>query len=132
MSTETKQTASFTITGRLDGLNEYTRKCRSNKYAGAQMKEKNENIVKLAIYRSVGTGTRYPRFERKVHITYKWYEETKRRDLDNIAFAKKFIQDALVGYGVLEGDGWRHIAGFTDEFYIDKENPRIEVTISEV
>ena len=42
------------------------------------------------------------------------------------------LQDALVKSGVLQGDGWKHIVGFSDEFYIDKENPRIEVEIREV
>lgn len=46
-----------------------------------------------------------------------------------IAFAKKFILDALVGAGVLRGDGWKHISGFTDRFKVSKEDPRIEVEI---
>lgn len=131
MATETTQrTASFTIKGRLDGLNEYILKCRGNKYSGANMKEKNERQVKSSLmFDSIMYGIS---FSGKVHITYKWYEESKRRDLDNIAFAKKFIQDALVDMHILAGDGWRHIAGFTDEFYVDKANPRIEVIIREV
>ena len=129
-TTEIKKTVGFTIYGRLNGLNEYTKQCRGNKYAGAKMKEENERKVKCAAM--CEQSVIYANFNSKVHITYKWYEATKRRDLDNIAFAKKFIQDALVSLGVLEGDGWKHIAGFTDEFYIDKENPRIEVVISEV
>lgn len=120
----------FTIQGRLDGLNEYVLKCRTNKYAGAKLKEANESKVRRAVFNSIGA--HYKKITGKVHITYKWYEATKRRDLDNIAFAKKFIQDALVDIGVLEGDGWRYIVGFTDEFYIDKERPRIEVIIKEV
>lgn len=119
----------FIIQGRLAGLNEYTKACRANRYVGARMKEDNERKVKYAIMTShVGL----VKLERKVKITYRWYEENKRRDLDNIAFAKKFIQDALVEWGTLQGDGWRHIIGFSDEFYIDKDNPRIEVEIEEV
>lgn len=67
-----------------------------------------------------------------MRILFRWYEPNKKRDLDNICSAKKFIQDALVKMGVLQGDGWRHIIGFSDEFYIDKDNPRIEVEIKEV
>lgn len=128
MATQKKQKANFTIYGRLSGLNEYTRACRTNRYAGAKLKENNEGWVGIAIMQEL----RGVEFNDKVKVTYKWYEENKKRDLDNIAFAKKFIQDALVTSGVLKGDGWRYITGFTDEFYIDKENPRIEVTISEV
>lgn len=130
MATATKQTASFTIYGRLSGLNEYTLKCRSNKYAGAKMKEANEQQVASAILSDRIIWGMV--FSGKVHITFKWYEKNKRRDLDNIAFAKKFIQDALVKGGILQGDGWQHIVGFSDEFYIDKDNPRIEVIINEV
>ena len=122
------KTASFTIQGRLDGLNEYTKACRSNCYAGDSMKKKNERIVKNSIFEQL----RGVKFNNKVSISYTWYEKDKRRDLDNIAFAKKFIQDALVEMGVLEGDGWKYIACYTDEFKKDKDNPRIEVVINEV
>ena len=130
MATETKKTASFTIKGRLASLNEYTLKCRGNKYAGAKVKKENEAKVGQAALCSQSMNN--VNISGKVHITFKWYEQNKRRDLDNIAFAKKFIQDALVELGYLQGDGWQHIVGFTDEFYIDKNNPRIEVLIREV
>lgn len=32
---------------------------------------------------------------------------------------------------VLHNDGWKQIVAFSDTFYIDKENPRIEVLITE-
>lgn len=124
-----QQVISFVIRGRLSGLNEYTRACRTNRYAGAKMKEENELRVKAAVLEQLA-GVK--KISGQVHITYKWYEKNKRRDLDNIAFARKFIQDALVDVGLLQGDGWQHIVGFADEFYIDNENPRIEVIISEV
>jgi len=33
---------------------------------------------------------------------------------------------------VLKNDGWNDIEGFSDEFFVDKQNPRVEVEISEV
>ena len=123
-----KKADRLTIYGRLTGLNEYTLARNSSRYRGNNLKQKNEALIMGYIMEQLKDIS----FEEKVHITYKWYEESKRRDLDNIAFAKKFIQDALVKSGVLAGDGWKHIAGFTDEFYIDKDNPRIEVIIREV
>ena len=67
-----------------------------------------------------------------VMIHYSFYEPDKRRDLDNIAaVAHKFIQDALVKCRVIENDGWQYIKGFSDEFRVDKHNPRIEVTLIE-
>lgn len=68
-----------------------------------------------------------------IRLSYRYYEPNRKRDLDNIsAFAHKVIQDALVESQVIKNDGWKNIIGFTDEFFVDKENPRIEVTIEEV
>ena len=69
-------------------------------------------------------------FSGPVTMHYTWYEPNRRRDKDNVCFARKFIQDALVAAGVLQGDGWQHIAGFTDTFAVDQSNPRIIVEIS--
>ena len=38
----------------------------------------------------------------------------------------------LVSAGVLKNDGWNDIEGFSDRFYIDKANPRVEVEITEL
>ena len=68
-----------------------------------------------------------------VVLKYDFYEPNRRRDLDNISsFAIKVIQDALVKTEVIKNDGWSEIIGFNTQFYIDKDNPRIEVTIVEV
>ncbi len=65
-------------------------------------------------------------------IHYRWYEPNKRRDKDNVCgFGHKVIQDSLVECGVFKNDGWEDIKGFTDEFYIDKKKPRVEVYIEE-
>ena len=62
-------------------------------------------------------------------IEFTWIEKGKRRDPDNIAMAKKFILDGMVHAGVLENDGWGQIAGWSDEFKIDKARPGVEVTL---
>lgn len=68
-----------------------------------------------------------------VILKYDFFEPNRKRDLDNIsAFAHKVIQDSLVKTSVLVNDGWNEITGYIDQFYLDKENPRIEVTIVEV
>ncbi len=67
-----------------------------------------------------------------VAIEYHWVEPNKRRDLDNIAFAKKFINDALVKIGILEGDGWRDIKALKDTFAFESRNPRVEILIREL
>ena len=69
------------------------------------------------------------RFDGRVYLHFTWIEPNRNRDLDNVCFAKKFILDALVSNGIIETDGWRGVSGFTDEFGVDADNPRIEVTI---
>ena len=115
------------IPGRLPGLNDYIKACRANKYAGAEMKKNIEEIIAWEIRRQL----KNKQFI-SVVITFSWYEPKKNRDKDNIAFAKKFILDALQGTGTLSGDGWGQVVGFSDEFYIDKDNPRAEVDIRAV
>lgn len=116
----------FTIPGQLAGLNEYTKACRGNKYAAATMKSQAEHTVMGAIKR----GTRGKKMDVPVYVKFRWIEPNNRRDLDNIAFAKKFILDALVKMGVLENDDRRHVVGFEDEFPPpDKMNPRVEVEL---
>lgn len=66
-------------------------------------------------------------------MQYTWYEPDRRRDMDNISsFGRKVIQDGLVKAGVLKNDGWKQIARFSDDFFVDAKNPRIEVLIEEV
>lgn len=113
------------IKGKLDGLNQYTLACRGNKFAGATVKKRNEKIITEAIIEQIPS----IKFEGKVELNFRWYEKDKRRDLDNICFAKKFILDALVKNETIQTDNWQGVKGFTDKFFIDKDNPRIEVDI---
>ena len=116
------------IEGRLPNLNDYTNACRSNRYVGAKMKEDSERIITAYIQQQLHGVA----FKGIVRLEFRWYEPDRKRDLDNICFAKKFILDALVSNGIIETDSWRGVVGFTDEFFIDKENPRIEVEIQKV
>lgn len=117
------------IPTRLNNLNDYITADRTNRYKGAAMKARNEALVKVAIKQQM----RSIRIERPVYMEYTWYERNKRRDLDNISsFGRKVIQDALVQTRVLVNDGWNEIVGFSDQFYVDAANPRIEVLIREV
>ena len=69
----------------------------------------------------------------RVRIHFDWYEENKRRDPDNIrAGGTKFIVDGLMKAEILPQDGWSIIAGLSDTFHVDKENPRIEILLEEV
>lgn len=114
----------FTIAGRMDGLNEYTRACRANRYAGADMKKRNQAVAAKAI-RDAGIVPHRGR----ARIRFTWVEPNPRRDPDNVRFAAKFILDALVAEGIIEDDGQQVIGGIEDAFMVNAANPRIEVEI---
>lgn len=113
------------IEGQLPNLNEYTKACRNNKYIGAKMKKTAENHISAYIMQQL----KGVHFEGAVKLNFRWYEPNKKRDLDNVCFAKKFILDALVSNGIIVADGWKGVVGFTDQFFVDKKKPRIEVDI---
>ena len=116
------------IPGLLPGLNEYSTLERRNRYEAATMKRQAECVVMAEARRQL----RSLRITNPVAMDYHWIERNRKRDKDNIAFAKKFIQDALVKVGVLKNDGWAEIDHFTDNFAVDPRRPRIEVIIREV
>ena len=116
------------IQGQLPNLNDYTKACRSNAYAGANMKKQAEKIIQVFIMQQL----KEVHFDGTVELAFRWYEPNKKRDLDNICFAKKFILDALVNNKIIVADSWRGVVGFTDKFFVDSNNPRIEVDIRRV
>lgn len=119
----------LTIPGALPGLNDYISAERRHRQRAAAMKRDCEQLVILAIKPQL-RGVRFPG---PVFMAYTWFEPNRRRDKDNIsAFGRKVIQDAIVKMGVIPNDGWANIDGFSDTFRVDKQRPRIEVTIREV
>ena len=123
----------FTIDGRLDGLNEYTAECRKLAKGGGSCKRKNEAKVKNAIRNAHLKPMKTPVI---VHIT--WIEGLKEgatrfvpRDKDNIRFAAKFVLDALVSEGVIEDDGWSHVADIADSYRLNRNAPRIIIRLEE-
>lgn len=122
----------FTIEGNLDGLNEYTAACRSSDKAGWRMKKNNEHRIAIGIRRA-----NLVPMEGPVTITVLWREGIKpgksrfvARDKDNVRFAIKFIQDALVAMGILKDDSWKNVTPF-DVYEIDRDRPQVTVVISD-
>lgn len=119
----------FTIIGRLDGLNTYTAANRMNYQKGGRMKRDNEETIIWSIRQQL----RGIHIESPVLIYYCFYEPNRKRDNDNIlSCASKFIQDSLVKTQVLQEDNQKHIPHFYFDTFVDKENPRIEVTLTEL
>lgn len=114
------------IDGELTDLNKFINAQRANRFGGAKVKK--DNTLKCA-RAFAPIKSKKLKLPITLHIT--WYCKDKRKDKDNVAFGKKFLLDGMIESGLLANDGWGEIAGFTDSFEIDKENPRIEVELEE-
>jgi Holliday junction resolvase RusA-like endonuclease len=114
----------YEIPLKLPSLNDYVRLCRGNKYAAAKVKADIEFKISLFL-------RKMPRYARPVVVHFLWVEENRRRDYDNIAFAKKFILDAMVKTGKLKNDNRKHVIGFTDNFDYGKKS-KVIIAIEEV
>lgn len=111
------------IPGEMPGLNTIIAESKKHWSNYAKSKKKYTLIATVFAKRDLVP------ISKSVNIEFMWYCKDKRRDPDNIASAKKYIIDGLVDAKILVEDGWSQIKGFTDRFYIDKYNPRIEVII---
>ena len=117
----------LTIKGTLPSLNEYINTERSNRFAASKMKKQWTELVAWE-----AKAQKIKKFTKPVYMRYTWYCKDTRTDKSNIsATGRKFIEDGLVLAGVLQGDGWKHIEGFSDEFKIDKDRPRVEVLLND-
>lgn len=99
---------------KLPSLNEYVNACRSNPYVGAKMKKDSEELIGWFIKKIAP-------FRNPVEVSFTWVEPNRRRDVDNISFAKKFILDALVKNGVLQDDSQKYVRALSDSFKIGND-----------
>lgn len=116
----------FTIQGELPSLNEYIHAINKNRHIGNRMKQDTQEAIKWAIRAQF---IKTPKVTRPVQIRFLWASRTAKKDIDNVCAARKFILDALVSMGILPNDTRKWVRGFTDEFIIDRQNPRTEVEI---
>ena len=91
------------IQGRLEGLNKTNNSNRANKFAGANLKKKQQ----LKVCQEIQIQS-IPHFER-LKVIFNWYEKHRKRDYDNICSAKKVILDALVEMGKIDNDNQKYI-----------------------
>ncbi len=114
----------FEIDKRLAGANEFIKKAYSNRHAGNNLKQEEQEYIKWCIRKQLGN----LKIDKPVIGRFTWIEGNKRRDLDNICFAKKFILDSLVELGILKDDNRKMVCGFTDSFeYADKSKVIVEL-----
>lgn len=118
--------ARFTIAGRMCGLNDYVAAERTNRFKAAGIKQRETERARVAC---VAQGV--PSFppDRPVRVRFTWYERDRRRDVDNVAFAKKFVLDGMVLAGVIRDDSRRYVAATADDVLTDRDDPRVEVEV---
>lgn len=120
-------TFEFSVPGRLPSLNDYIRWNRANKYVGNKAKREAQARIAEAI------GENPPRFDQKgLLVEFEWWRDDRRTDKDNVAFAKKFVLDALQETGVIPSDRWDWVTPLDVRFGIDRENPRTVVRVRDM
>lgn len=100
---------------KLPSLNTYINVCRTNPYKASKFKKDLENDIGVFI-------NHIPVFDKPIKIHFHWVEENKKRDLDNVAYAKKHILDAMVKCGKLKDDNRKCVTAFTDTFSYGKDS----------
>ena len=112
----------------LDGLptlNEHDNANRANRFGGASMKKKATDHCALYIKNAMNKGFGFN--ELPAELQFDWYCKDRRTDPDNRAFSRKFIFDGMQQAGLIENDNWGFTTGWKDNFFVDKENPRVEI-----
>lgn len=113
---------------KLPSLNDYIRICNRNRFEGNNFKKGVENDIIWAIKSS-----KTPAIEKPVKIKYIWIEKNRKRDIDNVSSAKKYILDALQRAKILINDSPKYVTAHKDEFKYDKNNgDRVIIEIEEV
>lgn len=93
----------LTIDAQLPSLNEYQNACRSHWSKGAEFKKSVEALIGYSIRQSLAKGDLHT-VETPCEVYIDWHEATKRRDVDNIQSAQKFILDAMQHFHIIKND----------------------------
>ena len=102
---------SFTIESKLPSLNDYINTLKSPKgqHTGARMKSDVDDICIWCLKRCRSELKAF--CAEPVIIWLEWHESSKRRDLDNVYSASKYILDAMQKSGIIANDNYKHIKG---------------------
>lgn len=112
----------LTIPGRFPCLNDYIDEANLNRHRANKMKQEWTDLV-----RDIAILSRIRPRRCKQDFVFVFYEKNRKRDKDNVDFAKKFIFDGLVRAGVLPNDGWRWVGDYQIRVRLDRLNPRVEI-----
>ena len=114
----------FTIFGELTDLNTYINAERTNKFKAAKIQEFQTQMVYLDLL-----GQKVKPIKKITEMICTWYTKDLKKDSDNIAFAVKFILDALVLAKVIPNDSRRYTGSIYHLFEVSKDNPRVEIEL---
>lgn len=98
----------FTINTRLPSMNEVIKDNRSGWQVAAKRKRELEDVIGYYILQAMMKGTIRPT-NKPVIIEIMWHESTKKRDVDNIQSAQKFILDALQKHNIIINDNRKYV-----------------------
>lgn len=119
----------FTIEMQLPGLNKVIGANRSNTYMGAKLKKDVQKDISQFIRMAMLSGDLHPQ-EKRCTISITWHERTRKRDVDNIQSAQKFILDAMVEMGILKDDSQKYVAQIYHHIVTD-DHDYVEVYIND-
>ena len=114
------------IEGTMPGLNDFLAATNRHRLMGNEMKQTQTELVAWM------AKTQLPVFTEQINLKFIYREKNRKRDKDNVAFAKKFIFDGLVVAGRIPNDTWAWIGDWSETFEVDAQNPGITVIINEV
>lgn len=106
-------------------LNEHDNANRANRFGGASMKKKATNLCATYIRKAINEG--FVLKNEPTNFEFAWFVKDRRKDKDNISFAKKYIFDGMVKVGLIKNDGWREVGDWEESFEVDKEFERVEI-----
>lgn len=121
-----KKTDTIIIPGELPDLNQIIAESKSHWGSYSSLKKTNTQLVAFC------TKQAKVKQYKKIDLEITWYCKDRRKDKDNVMAGTKFILDGLVQAGVIQNDGWANIGEIRHKFDVDKQEPRIEVKITEV
>lgn len=105
-------------------LNTYIKAERGSLYNAAKIKKDNTNIAAWCFInhrKAIGL------LQLPLKLKFTWHLKDKKKDLDNVAFSRKFILDGLVKSKCLKNDGQKYITSFEDVIvYTKKTGVKIE------
>lgn len=109
--------AKLLIDEKLPSLNDYIAKINRNKHIGNKFKHDVQERINWYIRAS-----NIKPIKCRVDIDIYWHEKTKRRDVDNIYSAIKYLGDSLQIMGIIENDSQRFIRNIHNYLVEDKKD----------